>query len=162
VGQRCPKQRHNAVPQHLVHRALVAVHRRHHGVQGRVQHGPSLFRVEVTDELCRALEVGKQHRHLLALTFQGGLRTADLLGQIAGRVGLWGDLLRFQGARRRTQRRTAATAELFPRFIRKAARHTGEGQWRSTLGAEAAPDAILGLAMGTLHVSPPLGMQEEL
>ena len=87
VGQRCPKQRHNAVAQHLVHRALVAVHGLHHGVQGRVQDGPGLFRVEVADQLRRALEVGKQHRDLLALPFKRGLGGEDFFGEIRGCIG---------------------------------------------------------------------------
>ena len=87
VGQRRPEQRHNAVTEHLVHRALIAVHRLHHGVQGGVQDGPGLFRVEVADQLRRALEVGKQHRDLLAFPFQGAFGRQDLLGKIGGRVG---------------------------------------------------------------------------
>jgi hypothetical protein len=51
VGNGRPEQRHNAIAEHLVHRALVAVHGRHHRVQGRVQNGPRLFRVEVADQL---------------------------------------------------------------------------------------------------------------
>jgi hypothetical protein len=87
VGQWRPEQRHNAVPEHLVHRALVAVHRRHHGMQSGVQNGPSLFWVEVTDQLCRAREVGKQHRHLFALAFQRAFGRQDLLGEVGGSVG---------------------------------------------------------------------------
>jgi hypothetical protein len=48
---------------------------------------PGLFRVEVADELRRAREVGKQHRHLLALTFQRTAGRENLLGEIRGRVG---------------------------------------------------------------------------
>jgi hypothetical protein len=87
VGQWCPEQCHNAVAEHLVHRALVAVHRLHHGVQSRVQDGPGLFRVEVTDQLCRAREVGKQYRDLLALAFQDTPRGQDFLRQIGRCVG---------------------------------------------------------------------------
>ena len=87
VGQRRPEQRHDAVTEHLVHRPLVAVYRLHHGVQGRVQDGPGLFRVEVADQLRRALEVGKEHRDLFAFPFQGAFGRQDLLGKIGGRVG---------------------------------------------------------------------------
>ena len=64
------KQGHNAIAQHLVHRALVAVHRVHHQMQGGVQELPGGFRVESLDEPCGVLEVGKQHGDLLALAFQ--------------------------------------------------------------------------------------------
>ena len=47
------------------------MHGVHHGVQGRVQNGLGLFRVEVADQFGRALEVGKQDRDLLTLAFEG-------------------------------------------------------------------------------------------
>ena len=50
-----PEQGHDAIAQHLVHRAFKAVHGVHHGVQGRVEERPGLFRVEVADQLRRAL-----------------------------------------------------------------------------------------------------------
>jgi hypothetical protein len=37
VGNRGAKQCHDAVTQHLIHGALVPMHGRHHGVQGRVE-----------------------------------------------------------------------------------------------------------------------------
>ncbi len=43
--------------------------------------------VEVLGELHRALHVGEQHGHLLALAGQGVARGEDLLGEVAGRVG---------------------------------------------------------------------------
>ena len=89
VGQRRPEQRHDAVAEHLVHRALVAVHGVHHGVQGRVQDGRACFRVEVADQLRRALEVGKQHRDLLALAFQGAAGGENLFREIWRGVGEW-------------------------------------------------------------------------
>jgi hypothetical protein len=46
-----------------------------------------LFGVEVTDQLCGALEVGKQHGDLLALPFQGTAGGQDFLREIGGRVG---------------------------------------------------------------------------
>ena len=44
MGHGRAKQRHDAVAQHLVHRALVAVHGVHHDVQGRVQELLGLLR----------------------------------------------------------------------------------------------------------------------
>ena len=41
------KQGHNAVAQHLVHRALIAVHGVHHALQGWVEEPLGLFWVEV-------------------------------------------------------------------------------------------------------------------
>jgi hypothetical protein len=87
VGHWCPKERHDPVAQHLIDGALVAVHGVHHDVQGGVQNGLGLFRVEVADQLCRALEVGKQHGHLLAFAFQGTFGRQDLLSKIWRGVG---------------------------------------------------------------------------
>jgi hypothetical protein len=82
VGNGGPKQRHDAVAQHLVDGTLIAMHGVHHAVQGGVQELLGSFRVKAADELGRVLEVGKQHGHLFALAFQGGLRGADLLHQM--------------------------------------------------------------------------------
>ena len=71
MGQRGPKQRHDAVAHDLVHRALVAVHGGHHALQHRVEELAGLFGIAVGQQLHRAFEVGKQHRDLLALAFQG-------------------------------------------------------------------------------------------
>ena len=82
VGQRSPKEGHNAVAQHLVHRALIAVHGLHHAVQSGVEELLGGFRVEVLNQLGRVLDIGKQHRHLFAFTFQGTAGGEDLLGEI--------------------------------------------------------------------------------
>ena len=93
VGHWHPEQGHNAIAQHLVHGAFIAVHRVHHDVQRRVQQCLGRFRIEPRDQFRRALEVGKKHRNLLALTFQGRPGGADFLGQVCRRV-------RQRGARR--------------------------------------------------------------
>jgi hypothetical protein len=79
VGNRGAKERHNAVAQHLVHGAFVAVHCVHHGVQGGIQKLLGGFGVEVADERQRVFEIRKQHRDVLTLAFQSGAGRADLL-----------------------------------------------------------------------------------
>ena len=81
------KERHNAIAQDLVHRAFVAMHGRHHHVQGRVEELPRLLRVTISEEFHRALEIGKQHGHLFALPFQGTAGHENLFGEIGRRVG---------------------------------------------------------------------------
>jgi hypothetical protein len=49
-----------------------------------------VFRVAVGEELHRALEIGEQHRDLLPLAFERGLRGEDLLGEVPRGVRLWG------------------------------------------------------------------------
>jgi hypothetical protein len=77
-----PWVRRSSSAQYLVHRTLEAVHGVHHQVQRRVEEPPGLLRVEVPDQVGRAFEVGKQHRDLLALAFQGVLASTDLIGEV--------------------------------------------------------------------------------
>ena len=71
VGNGGTKQGHNAIAQHLVDGTLEAVHGVHHVVQSRVEELLGGFGVEAANQLGRVFEVGKQHRDLLALAFQG-------------------------------------------------------------------------------------------
>ena len=87
MGNGGAKERHDAIAEHLVHRALVAVHGVHHALEGRVEELLGVFGIETADQLHRVFEVGKQHRDLLAFAFQGTTGGEDLLGQIGGRVG---------------------------------------------------------------------------
>ena len=87
MRQRGPKQRHDAVPQHLVHGAFVAVHGVHQNLQGRVQKPPRFFRVETLNQLRRTFQVGKHDGNLLALPLQGTARGENFFGQILGRIG---------------------------------------------------------------------------
>src|SRR5262249_10400710 len=87
MGNGGTKQGHNAVAQYLVDGALEAVYRLHHAVEGWVEELLGGFRVEALDELGRVFDVGKQHRHLFALAFQGGTGGQNLLRQVRRRVG---------------------------------------------------------------------------
>ena len=71
VSERRAEERHDAVAHHLIHGALVAVDGLHHALEDGIEDLPRLFRIAVGEELHRALEVGEQHGHLLALTFGG-------------------------------------------------------------------------------------------
>ena len=50
-----------------------------HGIEQRA----SLFRIAIGEQLHGAFEIGEQHRHLLALAFERGLRGQDLLRNMA-------------------------------------------------------------------------------
>ena len=93
MGQRRPKQRHDAIAHDLVHRALIAVHGRHHALQDRVEELPGLLGITVGQQLHRALEVGKQHGDLLALAFQGAPGSAGSSRPDVGGVGEWWTVL---------------------------------------------------------------------
>ena len=87
MRQRGAEQRHNAIAQDLIHRAFVAVHGVHHEAQGGVQQGAGLFRVETGDEFGGALDVGKEHRDLLALAFKSRTRRQNFLAEMRRGVG---------------------------------------------------------------------------
>ena len=66
------------------------MHGLHHESQDRVQQAARILRIAVGEELHRALQVGEQHGHLLALALQGGPGREDLLGEVRRRVALRG------------------------------------------------------------------------
>ena len=82
MGQGRAKQGHNAVAHDLVDGALIAMYRRHHAFQDRVEELPGLLRVTLGQQFHGALEVGKQHGDLFALAFQGTAGRENLLGEI--------------------------------------------------------------------------------
>ncbi len=88
VGERRAEQRHDPVAHHLVHRAFVAMDGLHHVLEDGVEDLARLLGIAFSEELHRALEIGEQHRHLLALAFEGSLGGEDLLGKVLRRVGL--------------------------------------------------------------------------
>jgi len=95
MGNGSPKQGHDAIAEHLVHRALVAMHGVHHTVQGRVQELLSGLRVEVPDQFGGVLDVGKQHGDLLAFTFQVRAGVEDFFGEIGWGIRPGGPLRRW-------------------------------------------------------------------
>ena len=57
---------------HLIYRPLTAMHRGHHALKEGVEKCPGVFMVTVGEQLHRPFQVGKEHRDLLALAFEGG------------------------------------------------------------------------------------------
>jgi hypothetical protein len=60
----------------------------HHPLEDRIQQLPRVLGIAIGEELHRALEVGKEHRDLLALAFEGRLGGDDPFGKMLRRVGL--------------------------------------------------------------------------
>jgi hypothetical protein len=60
-----------------------------HALQHRVEELPRLLGIAVGQQLHGALQVGKQHRDLLAFAFEGGLGGEDFLGQIPRCIAQW-------------------------------------------------------------------------
>ena len=86
VGNGRAKQGHDTIAEHLIHGAFKPVHGIHHALYKAGSRSLGGFRVEVTNRRS-SFEVGKQHRHLFALAFQGTARGQDFLGEIGRRVG---------------------------------------------------------------------------
>jgi hypothetical protein len=84
VGNGGAKQGHNAIAEHLVHRALEAVHGVHHQAQGGVQELLGGFGIQALNELGGVLDVGKEDGDLFAFACQGGARGEDLVSEMAG------------------------------------------------------------------------------
>src|SRR5262252_11149946 len=66
VCERSAEERHDAVASHFVHRAFVVMDRFHHPLDHRVEELAGLLGIAVGKQLHGALEVGEQHRDLLA------------------------------------------------------------------------------------------------
>jgi hypothetical protein len=86
MGDRRTEEGHDAIAQHLVHRALKAVHGLHHAAQGRVQELLGGLRVDISDQFGRVFDIGEQHRDLLALTCEGGTGLQDFFGEMCGGI----------------------------------------------------------------------------
>ena len=86
VPDRRAEERHDPVAHHLVDGALVVMDGFHHPLEDGIQELPRILGVTVGEQLHRALEVGEEDGHLLALALEGSLRGEDLLGEVLGRV----------------------------------------------------------------------------
>ena len=72
VRERRPEERHDAVAGVLVHRALEAMHALGEDREEAIEDAMPLLGVEPGGEVHRALHVGEEDGHLLALSFEGG------------------------------------------------------------------------------------------
>src|SRR5215813_6166448 len=153
MGQRRAEQRHDPITHHLVHRALVPVHRVHHQLEHRVENLSRLLGIAVRDQLHRALEIGKEHRDLLALAFEGALGCEDPLSEMLRRVRLWrGELRCRRWPRGSTCQRCAATiAELGACLYLYTTARANRRECRTALPTETGTVAVICLAPGTLH-----------
>src|SRR5262249_13312371 len=84
----CTKQRHDAITHYLVYCALEAVHGIHHPLEHGIKDLTRLLGVTIGEQPHRPLQIGEQHRDLLALALECRLGGEDLLGEVLGRVRL--------------------------------------------------------------------------
>ena len=153
VGERRAEERHDPVAHDLVDGALVAVDGLHHVLEHRVEQLARLLGIAVGEQLHRALEVGEEDGHLLALALEGGLGREDLLGEMFGRVGLRrGNLPRRRGSR---EGPTALAAELLRAGVRGATGRAHRRQPGSALPTELHGGEVVVLAPRAVHAGSP-------
>src|SRR5262245_25062312 len=109
VRDRGAEERHDPVAGVLVHRPLEPVHAVGEKLKEAVQDGVPSLGIDLLGEFHRALHVGEEDRHLLALALEGGLRGENPLDEVARRVRT--EVTRWGGARRTAHRLAAAVAE---------------------------------------------------
>jgi hypothetical protein len=86
VGDRSSEERHDPVPQELVHGSFVAMDLSHHQLEGAGHDRVDVLGIQVLGQGGESGDVGEQDGHLLALALQGAARYEDLLGEVARRV----------------------------------------------------------------------------
>ncbi len=150
VSEGRAEERHDAVAHDLIDGALVAVHGFHHPLEHGIEDLARLLGIAVGEQLHRALEIGKQHRHLLALAFERSPGSEDPLGEVLRRIRVRRGELRGRGHQ---ERRGALTAELVLGRIGGATGRTGGGQRCGALPTELHAGGILVVAPGTLHAA---------
>ena len=87
-GQRCAKKRHQAVTGEFVHRPFIAVHLMDEQLIEFVHQGKERLFAHLRTEGGIAGNVGKQHRHQLALTRQAPPVGQNFVGQMGGEIAL--------------------------------------------------------------------------
>src|SRR2546430_2621370 len=90
MGDGGPEERHDAVTEKLVDRALVAVHLGQHEVEGSAHQAVDFLRVDTLGQRSEARDGPKKHRDLLTPALQCGPRGEDLLDEVLWGVGLGG------------------------------------------------------------------------
>jgi hypothetical protein len=86
VGDRRTEDRHDAVTEDLIHRALVSMHGIDHDLLQRVEYRTDRLGVEVLHQVGRTLDVGKEDGDLLAFALDRSACAQDLLGELRRRM----------------------------------------------------------------------------
>ena len=151
VRDRGAEERHDPVAHDLVDGAFEAMDGRHHQLEDRIEDRARIFRITIGEQLHRALQIGEEHGHPLALSLQRRPRRQDALGQMLRGVRLGGLKPRLAGRCRWDQRSAAAATKPFVALVGKATRRARGGEREAALATEAPALAVLGPASATLH-----------
>ena len=79
-GRLGPEQRHDPVTHHLVDESVVLMDRRHHELEHGVEQRAGFLGIARRQELGRVLEIGEEHRHVLALALGAAPAPPDAWG----------------------------------------------------------------------------------
>jgi hypothetical protein len=82
------EESHQAVSQELIYRSLVAVDRFGHQPQGPVHDLMHRFGIQPLSQARGPYDIAEEDGHLFAFALHGAAGGQDLLGQVAGGVGL--------------------------------------------------------------------------
>ena len=82
MSNRRAKEDHDPIPHHLVHGPLIAMYGRHHPFQHGIEQLSGFLGIAVGEEFHRIFEIGEEHGHLFAFTFEGTARGQNLFGQV--------------------------------------------------------------------------------
>ena len=149
VGDGRPEERHDAVAEELVHRALVAVDLGEHEIEG-VAHEPMHFLgIEPLRERGEARHVHEKHRDLLPLAGEGAARGENLLGEVPRRVGLRGGKTARRGLA--VERPAAIVTEAIAWWVARLAARADDLEPRPAASAEADARGIRMAAARTGH-----------
>jgi hypothetical protein len=160
VRDRRPEERHDAVAGELVDEALEALDAVGEDREEALHDLRPRLGIHLLGELHRALDVGEEHRHLLALAFERRAGLKNPVGEMVwsmpaccGRRGGGPFLICDSGwpGSGRAQRHAALTAELLAGLVRRAAGRAREGERRAAFGTELPAGAVLMVAGGTEH-----------
>src|SRR6266542_705206 len=132
----------------MIHRAFVPMHFFHHVLDHSVKKFARFFGITVGEQLHRAFHIGKQHRDLLAFSFERTFRVENLFGEVFWCVHFRSDKT---GRDRSADWMRALGAELCSCGKLIAAVRAGARQRRRAFFAELRLRSVLKLALRTLH-----------
>ncbi len=145
------EQGHDVVAGVLIDGAFEPMHAIGQNREEAIEDLVPLFGVELSSQFHRTLHIGEQHRDLFAFTFERGLRLQNLFSEVFRGVGVRRAYRQHPHCRGSLQRRAALAAEPLINLVRRLTRPADRCQPRTAASAELAPHAILRAACLAFH-----------
>src|SRR5258706_11465612 len=142
------EDRHDTVAHDLIDGAFVAVDGFHHALEHRIEQLAGVLGIAIREQLERALDVGEEHRDLLALALQRAAVAQDLFGEVSRRVAL--GRVELDRCDFTAERSAALAAELLPGWIWRPAGGAGPGKACSARTAKFRARSVVLLAARAL------------